>query len=41
MQACCCSVAKSFLTLCDAMDCNTPGLLVLQYPPEFAQIHVH
>ena len=38
---CCCSVAKSCLTLCDPMDCSTPGFSVLYYHPEFAQIHVH
>ena len=38
---CCCSVAKSCLTLCDPMDCSTPGFPVLHYFPEFAQIHVH
>ena len=27
--------------LCDPMDCSTPGFLVLHYPLEFAQIHVH
>ena len=37
----CSSVAKSCLTLCDPMDCSTPGFLVLHYLPEFAQIHVH
>ena len=37
---CCCSVAKSCLTLCDPMDCSTPGFPVLQYLPEFSQIHV-
>ena len=37
----CCSVAKSHLTLCDPMDCSTPGFPVLHHPPEFAQIHVH
>ena len=31
----------SHLTLCDAMDCSTPGSLVIQYFLEFAQIHVH
>ena len=25
-------------TLCDPMDCSTPGFLVLHYLPEFAQI---
>ena len=26
----CCSVAKSFQTLCDPMDCSPPGFTVLQ-----------
>ena len=38
---CCCSVAQLCPTLCDPMDCNTPGLPVLHYLPEFAQIHVY
>ena len=38
---CCCSVAKSCLTLCDPMDYSTPGFSVLHYFLEFAQIHVH
>ena len=29
------------LTLCDPMDCSTPGFSVLHYLPEFAQTHVH
>ena len=33
--------AKSCPTLCDAMDCSTPGFPVLCHLPEFAQIHVH
>ena len=37
----CCSVAKLCLTLCDPLDCSTPGFLVLHRLPEFAQIHVH
>ena len=37
----CSSVAKSCLTLCDPMDCSTPGFLVFHYLPEFAQTHVH
>ena len=37
----CCSVAKSCLTLCDPMDCSTPGFPVLHYLLEFAQTHVH
>ena len=36
----CCSLAKSCLTLCNPMDCSTPGFPVLHYLPEFAQIHV-
>ena len=36
---CCYSVTKSCLTLCDPMDCSTPGSPVLHYLPEFAQIH--
>ena len=40
-KCCCCSVAKSCPTLCDSMDCSTPGFPVLHYLPEFAQIHVH
>ena len=35
----CCCVTKSGLTLCDPMDCSTPGLSILHYLPEFAQIH--
>ena len=38
---CCCSVTKSCPTLCDPMDCSTPGLPVPHDLPEFAQIHVH
>ena len=38
---CCCSVTKSCPTLCNPMDCSTPGSPVLQYLPEFPQIHVH
>ena len=35
------SVAQSCLTLCDPMDCSTPGLPVHHQLPEFAQTHVH
>ena len=38
---CCFSVAKLYLTLCDPMNCSSPGLPVLHYLLEFAQIHVH
>ena len=32
---------QSCLTLCDPMDCSTPGLLVHHQLPEFTQTHVH
>ena len=35
------SVAQSCPTLCNPMDCNTPGLPVHHQLPEFTQIHVH
>ena len=35
------SVAQSCRTLCNPMDCSTPGLPVLYYLPKFAQTHVH
>ena len=31
----------SALTLCDPMDCSTPGLPVCHQFPEFTQTHVH
>ena len=34
-------VAQSCPTLCDPMDCSTPGFHVLHHLPEFAQTHVH
>ena len=34
------SVAQSCPTLCDPMDCSTPGFLVLHHRPELAQAHV-
>ena len=36
----CCSVDKSCLTLCNPMDCSTPGFPVLHYFPDFAQVYV-
>ena len=36
-----CSVTQSCLTLCNPMDCRTPGLPVLHRLPELAQTHVH
>ena len=36
-----CSVAKSFLILCDPIDCSMPGFPVLHSLLELAQTHVH
>ena len=36
-----CSFTQSCVTLCDPMDCSTPGSLVLHYLPESAQTHIH
>ena len=41
LHCCCCSVTQSCPTLCDPMDCSTPGLPVPHHLPEFAQHHVH
>ena len=35
------SVAQSCPTLCNSMDCSTPGLNVHHQLPEFTQTHVH
>ena len=35
------SVAQSYLTLCNPMDCSMPGLHVYHQCPELAQTHVH
>ena len=35
------SVAQLCTTLCNPMDCSTPGLLIHRQLPEFAQTHVH
>ena len=35
------SVAQSCLTLCDPVDCSTPGLLVCHQLPELTQTRVH
>ena len=35
------SVAQSCPTLCDSMDCSTPGFSVHHQLPELAQIHAH
>ena len=34
-------VSQLCLTVCNAMDCSTPGLPVQHQPPEFTQTHVH
>ena len=38
---CYCSVAQPCLTLCNPMDCSSPGLPVHHQLPEFTQTHVH
>jgi len=35
------SVAQLCLTLCDPVECSTPGLLVHRQRPEFTQTHAH
>ena len=35
------SVTQSCLTLCNPMNCSTPGLPVHHHLPEFTQTHVH
>ena len=35
------SVAQSYPTLCDPMECSTPDLPVYHQLPEFIQTHVH
>ena len=37
----CCSVTKSWSTMCNPMDCSNPGFPVLYYPLQFAQTPVH
>ena len=38
---CCCSVAQLFPTLCNPMDCSTPGFPVHHQLLKLAQTHVH
>ena len=38
---CCCSAAQSYPTLCEPMDCSTPGFPVLHHLPDFSWTHVH
>ena len=40
-RQCCVSVAQWWATLCDPVDCSTPGFSVFHHLPEFAQTHVH
>ena len=40
-RCCCCSVAQACPTLCDPLDCSTPGLPVHHQLPELTQTHVH
>ena len=40
-SVCCRSVAQSCLTLCNPIDCSTPGLLVHHQRLESTQTHVH
>ena len=35
--SCSCSITQSCLTLCDPMDCSTPGFSVLHHLQELAQ----
>ena len=37
----CCPVSKLCSTLCNPLECSTPGSPLLHYLPEFAQIDVH
>ena len=37
----CCSVTQLCPTLCDPMDCSTPGLPILHHLLEFIQTYVH
>jgi len=41
VYCCCFSVTKLCPTLCDPMNCSTPGFPVFHYLPVFAQTHVH
>ena len=41
IHCCCCSVTQSCPTLCNPMECSTPGSPVSHCLPEFAQTHVH
>ena len=40
-DCCCCFNSQSRLTLCDPMDCSTPGFSIPHILLEFTQVHVH
>ena len=40
-DGCCCSVTESCPTLCNPMDCSTPGFPVFHYLLKLPQTHVH
>ena len=40
-NCCCCSVSQLCLTLCDPIDCSTPGFPVLHHLSELVQTHIH
>jgi len=40
-SCCCCSVAQSYLTLCNPVNCSMPSFSVLHCLLEFAQTQVH
>ena len=40
-EVCCCSIAQLCATLCDPMDCSTPGFPVLHHLLESIQTRVH
>ena len=37
----CCSVTMSCLTLCEVINCSTPGLPISHYHLELAYVHIH
>ena len=41
LVCCCCSVAELCLTLCNPMDCSTPGFPFPHHLLKFAQVPVH
>ena len=40
VPGCCCCQSLSHVTLCDPMDCSTPGFSVLHHLSEISQTHV-